>query len=290
MTNDRSHRVLPEVSGLVRTSALCGALLSLIAWAAPHVTNSSLQVARIAAELWVAGVLLCSAWAAPPIKARGLLWALPFVAMIVLFFCTDIETRTPALLGAVTICVLMVGGLVGGYIGSLLEHPGMLMVVAYVAALGDIFSVFHPSGLTHKVMANPQALAVLTLSFPVIGTDRVVPLTGIGDVAFAAIFMVGARVTGLSVKRTILALAAAIAVVVLTVELAKTALPAVPFFSAAIVLAHPEVRTLPRGQGRRIALNLALVTLLLGGLWLGSVLRTEESSAPTAQAAGQAPG
>jgi hypothetical protein len=248
--------------------------------------NSSLQIARIAAELWVASVLLLSAWAAPLVPARKLTWALPFVAMLALFFFTDIETRTPALLGAVTICVLMVGGLVGGYIGSLLEHPGMLMVVAYVAALGDIFSVLHPSGLTHKVLENPQALALLTLSFPILGTERVVPLTGIGDVAFAALFVVGTRVTGLSVKRTLLALGAAIAVVVLTVELGKMALPAVPFFSAAIVLAHPQVRTLPRGQGKRIVLNLAFVTLLFGGLWLGATLRSEESSTPAATSTG----
>jgi hypothetical protein len=222
----------------------------------------------------------------PHTRPRQLLWTLPFIAFLALLFAADVETRTPALLGAVTISVLMTGGLVGGYIGSLLEHPGMLMVVAYVAALGDVFSVLHPSGLTAKVMQNPQALAVLTLSFPVLGSDRVVPLTGIGDVAFAAIFVVGARATGLSVRRTVAALSAAILLVVLAVELGRTALPAVPFFSAAVVLAHPEARTFPPGQRRRILLNLAAVTLLFAGLWLSV---RDGGGAPAPRAPGAVP-
>jgi hypothetical protein len=43
--------------------------------------------------------------------------------------------------------------------------------------------------------------------------------------------------------------------------------------SAAVVLAHPEARKLPPEHTRRIAANLALVTIVLGGLLLSAALR-----------------
>jgi hypothetical protein len=255
-----------------------GLALALLRLLAPSLPASR-DLARLCAELTLALLLLLSAWSAPITRASGVRWAAGSALGLALCFLLEADTNAPHVLGLVTALVLITGGLVGGYVGGLLEHPGMLMVVAYVAALGDCFSVMHPNGLTAKVLAAPRLLSVLALSSPVLGTAEVVPMVGIGDVALLAIFVVGARATGLSVRRTLIALACALATVAACVELGRVALPAVPFMSAAVVLAHREVRTLPPALARRIAINLLVVTLALGALLLAGRARSEHSAA-----------
>jgi hypothetical protein len=245
-------------------ASLVVALLALIA----SRLTVSFAFARAVAESWSIALLLACAWACPPVRPRALLWALPPACLIGGALALDISSSSPSLLLAVTWSLLTIGCLVGGYIGGLLEYPGMLMVVAYVAALGDCFSVFHAGGLTASVLANPRALALLTLSFPVLGTERVAPLVGVGDVAFVCLFAVGARRLGLDSRRTLVALLLALCCVVVAVEAGGYALPAVPFMGAAVVAAHPEVRRLPRREVPRILVNLVAITCLLGGLWL----------------------
>lgn len=261
--NEKTSVVFPFAAMLVAVASLsCG-----LAYVAPSL-SVPLAGARVFGELWLMTVLLAASSVAPRVKSESLAFALLPAAILGALLWAEIGAESPSLFVLITVSVLSLGCLVGGYIGSLLEHPSMLFVVAYVAALGDCFSVFHPHGLTANIMKDPHALAVLTLSVPVLGTTRIVPLVGIGDVAFASIFMVGARVTGLSERRTLLALAGALASVVLCVEVLHVSLPAVPFMSIAIVAMHRETRRLPRAQATRILLNLLVVTVVLAGLWL----------------------
>ena len=262
--NDEKTSVLfPFVALLAVVAALSFAL----AYVAPEL-SVPIVFARVFGELWLMTILLATCRVAPRVKPESLAYALIPAAILGGLLWSEIGTESPSLFVVITVSVLSLGCLVGGYIGALLEHPSMLFVVAYVAALGDCFSVFHPHGLTANIMKDPQALAVLTLSVPVLGTKHIVPLVGIGDVAFAAVFFVGTRVTGLSERRTLLALAGALIAVVLSVEVLHLTLPAVPFMSVGIVAMHRETRSLPRAQATRILLNLLVVTVVLAGLWL----------------------
>jgi hypothetical protein len=246
---------------------------ALIALAAPYIPIS-FAGARAIALSWAAAALLLTAWWAPRRGERRLVWFVGLLSVYALLFALDIGVMTPWLLGGVTLMVLTTGAIVGGYIGSLLQYPAMLMVVAYVAAFADCFSFFHPSGLTANVLRNPRALALLTVPFPVLGTSDVAALVGVGDVTFVALYVAGARATRLDPRKTVLALAAAMASVACLVELLGAPLPALPFLGAAVVLAHPESRKLPAEQTRRIAANLAIVTLVFGGLLLSAALRS----------------
>lgn len=274
MSQDRANAA-PYESPTPRLLAVTGLLAAagaLVAWASPH-ARALAPFARPIAEIWAIAALLLTAHVAPSRGQRRLPWLLGLAAVYAGLVLLDLTQLSPLLLGVITLAVLTTGALVGAYIGGLLEYPGMLMVVAYVAAFADVFSVLHPNGLTAAVLKNPTALALLTVPFPVLGTDGVASLVGIGDVTFVALFVTGARATGLSARRTEVALALAMALVALTVEVLGVALPALPFLSAAIVIAHPEVRRLPPDQTRRIVANLAVVTAVLGGLLLSAVLR-----------------
>jgi len=267
MESAKNHGKIPEVVPFVLAVVAVASASLLLAWCAPslHVAPA---FARVFGESWLIAVVLLTAYFAPRVSAEAVSVAVLPAAVLAALLWAELGTEWLSVFALITSCVLFLGCLIGGYIGALLEHPGMLFAVAYVAALGDCFSVFHPHGLTANVLKNPHALAVLTLSVPVLGTTRIVPLVGIGDVAFAALFMVGARVTGLDPRRTLVALAAAMLLAVSSVELLRVSLPAVPFMSFAVVAAHKETRRLPPAQARRILLNLLVVTVLLGSLWL----------------------
>jgi len=256
-----------NVTTLLRTTALVAVALTLLALLSPalHVSEA---VARVLGISMAIGALLLTASAAPSQGARRIGWFLGLTAVYALLFSLELGPSTPALLCLLTLLMLTTAAIIGGYIGSLLEFPGMLLVVSYVAALADCCSVFHPQGFTAQVLQHPKALALLTLSVPVFGTDEIHSVVGIGDVAFVSLFVAGARVTGLRTRRTLVALGAAMALVALCTELANTALPALPFLGSAVLLAHPEARRLPAAQTRRIGFNLAFVTLVMGAmLW-----------------------
>jgi hypothetical protein len=262
----------PAFPRLLVTVAKIAAFSAFLALVAPHVPVG-LEAARLIAIGFVLAAVLFTAWSAP---VRGEGRGLGFVSLIALYallFWLDLPALTPISLFVVTLAVLTTGALVGAYIGSLLEYPGMLMVVAYVAAVADCFSVLHPHGLTAQVLARPRMLQLLTVPFPVLGSDEISSLLGIGDVAFSSLFVVGARTTGLDARRTLVALGLAFLTVATLVETLRVPLPALPFVSAAVVLAHPEARKLPRAQTRRVLANLAVVTVVLGGLLLSAVIR-----------------
>jgi hypothetical protein len=259
------------MSRLLATTGIAATIATGVALLSPRIGVTH-DIAKVVAEVWAVSVLLATGFAAPAGGARRLGWFLGLAALYAVLFSLDVVGLTPALLWFVSLAVLTTGGLVGGYIGSLLEYPGMLMVVAYVAAFADCFSFFHPNGLTANVLTNPKALALLTVPFPILGTEYVASLVGIGDVTFVALFVAGTRATGLSVIRTAIALAVAMLTVSVLVELGGAPLPALPFLGGAVVLVHPEARRLPREHTRRIAANLAVVTLVLGGLLLSAAL------------------
>jgi hypothetical protein len=265
---------------LLRTNLLVALTLTALSALSPALPNNDLLARMTGAALAIAATL-ASAWVAPTQGARRGAWFLGLGAVYALLFALDLGAPSLATQGLLTMLLLTTAGLVGGYIGSLLEYPGMLLVVSYVAALADCFSVLHPSGFSAQVLRDPKALALLTISVPVLGTDELRSLIGIGDVAFAALFVTGARVTGLPVGRTGAALAMALAVVASSAELAHTPLPALPFLGAAVLLVHPAARRLPAAQTRRIGINLALVTLVMGLLlWRAAVLRVSADCSP----------
>lgn len=261
-----------SLSRLLAVEAAIASLSAFLAVVSPSL-SVDLELARALAISFVIATVLLTAWFAPVRGERRLLWFAALPLVYAFLFWLELPALTPSTLFVVTLAVLSTGALVGGYIGSLLEYPGMLMVVAYVAAVADCFSMFHPHGLSAQVMAHPRALRLLTLPFPVLGTHEIGSLLGVGDVAFASLFVVGARTTGLDARRTLVALGLALSAVAVTVEVLRVPLPALPFLSAAVVLAHPEARRLPPEQTRRILLNLAVVTLVLGGLLVSAARR-----------------
>jgi hypothetical protein len=227
----------PLVSYVLSFSALCGFVLA----------SSALCPARTPRALLA--VLI-------PLTCIGALWWFggsgPFHAALVL------------------VALLAFGGLVGCVVGSAIEHPGHLLFVVLVSSAADALSVLHPSGPSAAIVASEQALSLLALPFPLLGTDATPPLLGVGDVVFAGLYTAVARAHRLDARRTQLALGAGFALTMLVVVLAELAIPALPFLGAAMLIAHPEARRPPARERRSGLVALLILMLLAAALWRAS--------------------
>ncbi len=239
--------------------------LALVASIAPRVPLAPLP-AYLLAFACVAAEVLCAAALAPRLRARALAWLvvpLGSSAGVVALGDALPELAAAAL---VTSSLLFAGTLLGSVVGGAVEHAGHLVIVAVVSALVDVFSVLHPSGPTAQIVRIEAAVSVLALPWPMLGTARVEPILGIGDVTFAAIYLAAARRHALSRRRTLLALACGLAVTLVVVVVAERGVPALPFLGAAFVLAHPEARRVPPGDRRAALLGVVGIVLLFAAL------------------------
>lgn len=214
----------------------------------------------------VSAEVLCAAALVPRLPARALAWLLVPVGASALVVA--LGGALPELVAAalVTSSLLFAGTLLGGVIGGAIEHAGHLVIVAVISALVDVLSVLHPSGPTAQIVQIEAAISVLALPWPMLGTDRIEPILGIGDVTFAALYLAAARRHALSRRRTIVALACALALTAVVVVVAERGVPALPFLGAAIVVAHPEARRVPPADRRTAIVGLVGVALLFAAL------------------------
>jgi len=104
-------------------------------------------------------------------------------------------------------------------------------------------------------------LSVVALSWPMLGTGKVEPFLGVGDVIFTALYLSASRVHALGVGRTAAALAGAFALTLAALVLLERAIPALPFLGAAVVLAHPPTRRPAAADRKRGSIAMALLLL-----------------------------
>ncbi len=251
--------------------ATAAATLVLSALIAPHVPVP--EAARIVGALLAFGAVgaqVVGVSALTPALGPRWLAALPVpVGLLALVAVLGDALAPIAAAALVTAGLLGLGTLVGAVVGGLIERPGYLLVVAIVSALVDAFSVLHPAGPTAQLVEIEAAVNVLLLPFPLLGTDRIEPLLGVGDVAFAALYCVASRRHGLSLPRTAAALAVSLAVTLAVVLATGRGVPALPFLGAAVVLAHPRARRVPPEDRAKATVGVVAIACVLGALaWL----------------------
>ncbi len=257
-----------DPTALAVVSAAAGGLLLAASVPAP-----SVPVPPVAAYLLgfvVVGATTLAAGAVAPVLTRRWLAGvvLPVAAVLLALYLWSECVPRPLGPVAVTVALLLAGGAVGGSVGGRIEHPGHLLVVAVVSLLVDTFSVYHPAGPTAAVVARPEALAVLALSWPMLGTSEIVPILGVGDVVFAALYLSASRRHGLGRGRTALALAAGLVVTLIAVVLTSVPIPALVGMGLAVLAVHPEARRLPAKDRRKGRIILAVLAALWLAVWL----------------------
>ena len=204
-----------------------------------------------------------------PFGDRRWFWGLtPFLLLGGALILTLRPPLSGADAAAVTVMLLGAGSLIGAVIGGEIKHPGHLLPVAVVSSLVDVFSVLHPSGPTAHVVRSEVALNLLVLPWPFLGTPHIAPVLGVGDVAFAALYFSASRAHGLSLRRTWLALGFGCLVTLLVLLTFVQAVPALPMFGLAMLIAHPEARRLPKEERKQALLGLGIVCVLFAAVFV----------------------
>jgi len=196
----------------------------------------------------VAAQTLCVAWAAPtPSRTQLRLIVVP-IAVVYAVYLGGASGVAAAMI--VTAGLLAAGTLLGAAIGAGIEHPGHLLFVALISSGMDALSVLHPRGLSAALVKSEAALSALAMSWPLLGTDAIAPILGVGDVVFAALYVAASRAHGLPLTRTLWALSLAFFATLCLVIAVEIPVPALPLLGLAIVAAHPQARR-PRASDRR---------------------------------------
>jgi hypothetical protein len=251
------------------TSLLCVGLAFCAALAAP--LGASPLTAYVFGFACVAGAALAVGRFAPG-KARVVVpILLSALAVLGLAFVYGARAGWPAAL-AVSIALLAAGTSLGALVGARIQHSGHLLFVALASALADVFSVTSPEGPSAAISKSDVALSVAAVAWPMLGTGRVEPFLGAGDIVFTGLYIATARKHELSMRRTLIALAAGYVATMLCVVAFQVAIPALPFLGGAMLIAHPEARRPPAADRRRGFVALSVIA----AVFLALLLRPHE--------------
>jgi hypothetical protein len=254
---------------LALVAAACAGLLFAVWVLSPALALPSPYLAYAVAFLAVTAMTLSAAAVAPVAGWKGLVATL-VASAAALGAVAWLGAELPPVVSAVvvTVALLMAGSSAGGAVGGRIEHPGHLLAVAAVSVLVDSFSVLHPAGPTAAVVARPEAIAVLALPWPLLGSRELAPVLGVGDVIFAALYLAASRRFDLGVTRTAVAVALGLVATMGGVMATGLPLPALVGMGVAVVIAHPRARRLPPKDRSRALAVLGVIALLWVLLWL----------------------
>jgi hypothetical protein len=274
-----SEREISEARGLeigrslrplVLISAACAGLVFALSLLSPLLPSFSPLIVYFIAFSVITAMTLSAALVAPSLGGRSLVVSVLLAIGVLTGVVLAGEVMPQRLAAVVVTFALLAGGaMVGGAVGGRIEHPGHLLAVVVVSLIVDSFSVFHSAGPTAAVVERPQLIAVLALPFPVLGTELIAPVLGVGDVVFAALYMTASRRFSLGSLRTALAIAAGLLLTMAGVALLQLPLPALVGMGVAVLVVHPRARRLPRKD--RLKAGIIMGGLLV--LWLVLFLR-----------------
>jgi hypothetical protein len=271
MTDEKGFAVKRKGSflALALVSAACAGLVFAV-WILSPALALPWRVADFALVILAVTGMTLSAAAVAPVQRWWALAATIAGAAVALGMVAWYGAELPRAIAApvVNATLLLAGASLGSAVGGRIEHPGHLLAVAAVSTLVDSFSVLHPAGPTAAVVARPAAIAVVALHWPVPGTHDVVPVLGVGDVIFAALYLAAARRFGLGVIRAAIAVAVGLVATLVAAMITGLPLPALVGMGVAVVVAIPQARRLPSKDRKKALVAIGVIALLWVVLWL----------------------
>jgi hypothetical protein len=157
----------------------------------------------------------------------------------------------------------------GASLGRRVQHATHLFPACVVAACADLVSLLSPEGPSHAIAASDRALSVLTVGFPVPGSEAVSPALGVGDLLFIALVFGVARAHGLPYARSVGLCLLGTALAGATAARFGVAAPALVPIAAAVVLGLPMIRKLRPAD--RTAARVSM--LIAGSVALATIAR-----------------
>ncbi len=227
------------------------------------------SVADALAVLWVVlasivSVSVAPPVSAPPVSARSVLAVVVVGALLLVL--TDRLGLSRATLGLQVGGLLLVARGVGAGIGEHIAHPGHVLPAAVVAASADVASVLSPEGPTSAIVANERALSVFALAAPVLGTEAVTLLLGLGDLVFLSMVVGVAHRHALGRVRVLAGAVAGLGVAFGVAAATGVAVPALVPIAFGVVVAEPRFRRLRLAERRTALVGMAVAVVLVAAV------------------------
>lgn len=158
--------------------------------------------------------------------------------------------------------LMLAGSHLGARLGSGIEQASHLWPLVIVALGADVWSVTTPEGITQQILANegPVGLTLVVLTLPIPGLE-LSPVLGVGDVVFSGFLLGAVDTLKLSMKRTMLGLAAGFIACWVALVILAVPIPALPFIAVGAVAALGS-------QAKPKAKELGLAVLFVSGFFL----------------------
>ena len=160
--------------------------------------------------------------------------------------------------------IALFGGIL---LGSIIKKPSYLIPLAAAAGLADIWSVVF--GVTHEIAQSRAAMNFLLFSFPVAGKG-ILPIIGVMDFVFAAMFLYLSSRFNIPVIRTRFIVAASFIISITVAVFGGFSVPVLPVMGVLFVIGQYKYIKIVDPKEKRdaiygiliIAVALAVVTLI----------------------------
>jgi hypothetical protein len=253
-------------SRLVYLAALLGftALFCVMCALAPHVSMDVRVAYSLAFALVSAEIVLVTR--VTPVESRR---SLALLVLVSVMLVASQRGAHVSVLGAALVAagLLLGAGALGASLGARIERPGHLVAVAIMSALADLWSVYDPQGLSARMaeqaVKTPDQLVLFALAWPMLGTDKIEPMIGAGDILFTALYLAAYRAHGLRVGRVMVTLGAGYLSGLVAILVTERPVPLLPLLGVAAVVADARTRSLPAHEKRTVLIMSVVMASVL---------------------------
>ncbi len=133
----------------------------------------------------------------------------------------------------IDICLIGIGCHIGKIVALGVNQRSYLIPLTLVASVTDLWSAW--GGPTHVIVREPLLQNYFLITYPLLGSNAILPTLGLGDITFLALYFGLLPQYKLKVRATSWAIILAFLAVFLLSLLAEKDLPAIPFISAAFL-------------------------------------------------------
>ena len=154
----------------------------------------------------------------------------------------------------------------GILLSGIIRKPSYIIPLAIAAGLADVWSV--SVGVSSEIAQSRTAMNFLLFTFPVAGRG-VLPIIGVTDFMFAAMFLSLSWRFGFPIRRTQVLVAASIVVSIGIAVFAGIGVPVLPVMGLFFITGqYRYVRTVDPGERREALLGILIIAAALGVLTL----------------------
>lgn len=163
----------------------------------------------------------------------SVLFGMTLVFAAFIHYTNQLPNQTKFTFLLIDICLIGIGCHIGKIVALGVNQRSYLAPLTLVASVTDLWSVW--GGPTHVIVQQTVYQNYFLITYPLLGTNAILPTLGLGDITFLALYFALIPQYKLKPRATSWAIIFAFFITFLLSLLAGKGLPAIPFISAAFL-------------------------------------------------------